>query len=115
MHLFSDNTVRVMKIGKKPDGSMGNIHGAMDFPKVRACVRYACIAVGGVRCACRGVDPCACEGVCVCVRVCVRACVFVYVCVCVTLCVCVCVCVKMSTGRLATSTAPRTFPRCVRV
>ena len=34
MSLFRDNTIRVMKIGKKADGSMGNIQGVLDFPKV---------------------------------------------------------------------------------
>ncbi|CAH1801363.1 unnamed protein product, partial [Owenia fusiformis] len=33
INLYNENTLRVMRIGKKPDGSLGNINGTFDFPK----------------------------------------------------------------------------------
>lgn len=36
--LGNDNTVRILRIGKKEDGSPGNITAALDFPKV-SCAR----------------------------------------------------------------------------
>jgi hypothetical protein len=32
--LSNENTVRILRIGKKDDGSPGNITAALDFPKV---------------------------------------------------------------------------------
>ena len=32
--LYRENNIRVFKIGKKDDGSIGNIQGAFDFPEV---------------------------------------------------------------------------------
>ena len=34
VNLANHNTVRVFRIGKKEDGSPGNIAAALDFPKV---------------------------------------------------------------------------------
>ena len=72
--------------------------------RARACVRGACVRVGGVRaCACVRVCVCVCVCVCGCVPGCVRACVCaasVRACVCVHVCVyvcvraCMCVCVR---------------------
>ena len=40
MCLSNENTVRILRIGKKDDGSPGNITAALDFPKVSILIQY---------------------------------------------------------------------------
>ena len=39
VNLANHNTVRVFRIGKKEDGSPGNIAAAIDFPQVYFCLK----------------------------------------------------------------------------
>ena len=42
VNLANHNTVRVFRIGKKEDGSPGNIAAAIDFPQVLDKFKYFC-------------------------------------------------------------------------